>query len=415
MNQNSNFKDIGYVTQEEINKMSQREKFFPPCKCGKKGELRWRKDSSLSYQEGKEIFYPALLFKGKNGEEACHKCAPCVKCGKEGFANNGRFDKHEKTNDNPSGEWILAHCSIECYNGTEKPNLPKEEPWQDKPDNICNYCGKLTWVKFGNSSAGKTFCSRDCFVAAGNKIQKGKCRIAGCSREAYYECMDLCLSHSKPCRGGKIRPNGERCNAAMGVDEGDICEFCQKHNETYKDNSPIPNPAASQPITNSNDQNNNSVSSSNSPKPNPGKIKITLDTRDNRKNNSNANSGTNENQSNRTLVISLKDIKQISLKGNDLVIEFNGSESQTVISEQEAANNQELSKVKNYLRDNRLSSVSQQALEQIINSNSSNSLNPASKKPEPLFWMGLGLAGTLMLVGLPLLIVKIRKKSLKKK
>lgn len=54
-----------------------------------------------------------------------------------------------------------------------------------------------------------------------------KCRIAGCSQKPYYECMDLCLPHSKPCKGGKIKSNGRRCSATMGTDEGDICEFCQ--------------------------------------------------------------------------------------------------------------------------------------------------------------------------------------------
>jgi hypothetical protein len=149
----------------------------------------------------------------------CHKCARCVKCGKE---NGGEsLTKRERTNDNPSGEWSFAHCSIECFNGTEKPSLPKKEPRQVEN---CNYCGKLTQVKFGNSPTEKTFCSRDCYVAAGNKIQKGKCRIVGCSKNSYYECVDLCLGHSKPCQGTYM---GKKCNLALGSGEGNFCERCK--------------------------------------------------------------------------------------------------------------------------------------------------------------------------------------------
>ncbi|CAG8741824.1 8248_t:CDS:1, partial [Ambispora leptoticha] len=190
----------------------------------------------------------------KNGAEVCHKCTPCAKCGKEEAYGRGPV-KYENTNDNPSGRWVLAYCSAECFNGNEEPSLPKKEPRE--VDN-CNYCGRLTEVKFGNTNTEKTFCSRDCYVAAGNQIQKGKCRIAGCSQEAYYECMDLCLPHSKPCRGGKIKPNGRVCNAAMGADEGDICEFCKDQTETYRPNPATP---ASQPITNSESKDNQSDSS----------------------------------------------------------------------------------------------------------------------------------------------------------
>src|SRR6266480_3142369 len=124
------------------------------------------------------MFYSIAPFKGRNGEEVCHKCAPCVKCGKE-TCGNYYSAPHEKTDDTPSGTWALAYCSAECFNGTEKSSLPKREPRE--VDN-CNYCGKLTKVKFGNTNTEKTFCSRDCYVADGNKIQKGKCRIAGCSQ-----------------------------------------------------------------------------------------------------------------------------------------------------------------------------------------------------------------------------------------
>src|SRR2546421_584291 len=72
------------------------------------------------------MFYAIAPFKGKNGEEVCHKCAPCVKCGKE-TCGNYYSAPHEKTDDNPSGVWALAYCSIECFKGTEKSSLPKSQ------------------------------------------------------------------------------------------------------------------------------------------------------------------------------------------------------------------------------------------------------------------------------------------------
>ena len=45
-----------------------------------------------------------IPFKGQNGEELCHKCAPCAKCGNACRSYENGFYRHEKTNDNPSGE-----------------------------------------------------------------------------------------------------------------------------------------------------------------------------------------------------------------------------------------------------------------------------------------------------------------------
>ena len=74
MNYNQkNYKDIEYVTQEEIDKMSYNEKFFPPCKCGKKGESRWIKceeNYHEGYDEGKRgMFYSITPFKGEMGKK----------------------------------------------------------------------------------------------------------------------------------------------------------------------------------------------------------------------------------------------------------------------------------------------------------------------------------------------------------
>ena len=65
------------------------DKYIKCAGCPKPAKLR-RGDGSL-----------IVPYKGKNGEELCHKCALCAKCGKEACGES--FNKYEKTNDNPSG------------------------------------------------------------------------------------------------------------------------------------------------------------------------------------------------------------------------------------------------------------------------------------------------------------------------
>jgi len=418
---------IKYISKEQLEKLSEREKFIG-CKCGKPREFRW-KESSLSRHEVKGLYYGIKPFKGRNNEELCHKCAFCAKCGKkEAYLTGGESCcKSEKTNDNPTGEWVLAHCSVDCFHGTEKPSLPKEEVREGKN---CNYCGKLTQVKFGNTNTGEIFCSRDCFVAAGNKIQKGKCRIAGCSREAYYECMDLCLSHSKPCQGTHM---GKRCNLALGSDEGNFCERCQKDN---KENSPSPNPAAPAPqITNENSESDNSVkvNPGNSPQPNPGKDNQSETKNDNKvktirfenKENEGKNDSTNpvENSPNKTdnetLIINLKEIKKITLSGGNLIIEFDNKQesnhwysiSQTITPDQ-IKNNQELQTVKNYLEKNNQNSLSHQELNKLL-SKDKQAVSPEKPKDNNLLLIG-GIAGGTLIIGVVIGLFLRRKKRVKK-
>jgi hypothetical protein len=209
--------------------------------------------------------------------------------------------------------------------------------------------------------------------------------------------MDLCLPHSKPCKGGKIMPDGKICSVALGADEGDICEFCRNQSEqelTKNDsnNSSLSNPTApsSQPITNSDSTGgDNSVKAipDNSPKPGTNQtleIKISPQPVDNPKDSLSNQS----NEPKKALTINLKDIKKISLVGNNLMIEFNqNSPSQVVVSEQ-VRDNPVLSKVKNYLQSAQRSTLSQQELASIINQkNVDNSISnsPAPSSPNPLF------------------------------
>lgn len=172
-------------------------------------------------------------------------------------------------------------------------------------------------------------------------------------------------------------------------------QVVKKDNKSDKDNSPSPN---FQPITNSDSKGDNSVDpvnvppSNSEPRKNSSEIKISLNqvagepSRNEPKNNlgEKSQNGANEvSANNQVLVINLKDIKKISLVGDDLVIEFSQSEkTQTVVSEQ-IVNSQELSAVKDHLRNTHCSSVSQQELAQIISADNpnSNAQTQPSKSP----------------------------------
>ena len=402
--------NIIFITKEQLEKLSHNEKFIE-CKCGKKPEFRWI-EGELDKNKG--LYHPIVPYKGHNNEELCHNCASfCFHCGREERSEGRKY--YEFTRNNPSGEWFVR-CCWECqsrleiplkdnYDGEIKSNPPAEgkpnpssnfenQPWQGEN---CNYCGKLTKVKFANSPTEKTFCSRDCYVAAGNKIQKGKCRIAGCSREAYYECMDLCLGHSKPCQGGKIRSSGKICNVALGADEGDICKFCQ------------------------NQQNDNSVkvNPGNSPKTNPGKdypsevknnvksIKLIKDKNDNQKIPANPAPEQSPENNHETLIIRLRNIKNIYITSNDcLVIEFNNSANIQTINSEEVNRNPELQRIKNYCQENQKTSLSQQELNSIFRTSTENSNNNNNK----MLLIGVGIGGILVLGIIGIILLWKRKK-----
>ena len=290
-------------------------------------------------------------------------------------------------------------------------------PKRDLEVDNCNYCGKSTKVKFGNTNTEKTFCSRDCYVADGNKIQKGKCRIAGCSQKAYYECMDLCLGHSKPCKGGKIKPNGKICNAALGIDEGDICGLCENQTERIDKNENSRNCSyceklfkgeiqyscapcgtvycskncceASAPQCKAKRGENNQ---DNQAKP----VKFVIDNEKNSANLSEKSPG--EGERCQTLIINLKSVRRITLTSDsNLVIEFNKAETNSnsvkeiqVINDKQIASSQELQKVKSYLLENGEKSINQQRLNSILNSNITNS--ELTGKPDNKLSLVIGLS-----------------------
>jgi len=225
--------------------------------------------------------------------------------------------------------------------------------------------------------------------------------------------VDLCLPHSKPCKGGKIKPDGRRCSAAMGIDEGDICEFCQNQTETHQQreiNSPKNNPTtlAPQLITNSNDQNDNSVKDKSS----EGKREVKT-TKFEKTLPKSTEKLPNE-RDNQALIINLKAIKKITLTSdNNLVIEFNvNDKSETqIITNKQITNSQELQKAKNYLQKENKNSISQQEFNSLINTNSTTPTSTEKPKNNYALLIGGGMAVLVVGVVIGLLVRNRVKKS----
>jgi hypothetical protein len=209
-------------------------------------------------------------------------------------------------------------------------------------------------------------------------------------------------------------------------------QIVKKYNGKNYSTSSNPTSPNFQPITNSDSKSDNSVGPVNSPQSNSepknsSEIKISLNqavgesSRNEPKNNPGEKSqnGAN-NDNNQVLVLNLKDIKKISLIGDNLVIEFNQSEqTQTVVSEQ-VNSSQELSAVKNYLQTTQRSNVNGQELANIISqkdkdTDNSNAKSPNQPSKSPLLWIaGVGAIGVI--AGLCCgLVVKSKKLRSKKK
>ncbi|CAI2165499.1 15612_t:CDS:2, partial [Funneliformis geosporum] len=226
----------------------------------------------------------------------------------------------------------------------------------------------------------------------------------------------MMTANTEKLMGSEREREGERLieNMKLGKYLGGL--RVKKDNNDNQDNSPKSNPAAStpQPITNSNDKNDNSVGSVNAPPSssepkNSSEIKISPKPVGESKDNPREKlQNETEKGNNQTPVINLKDIKKISLVGDNLVIEFNQSEKrQTVVSEQ-ITNNQELSAVKNYLRKNNQTSLSQQELNKIF-SKENNRVASTKKSPElnNALLIGGGVVVLIIGVGIGLFLRKI--------
>jgi hypothetical protein len=127
------------------------------------------------------------------------------------------------------------------------------------------------------------------------------------------------------------------------------------------------------------------------------------------------NEAVKKDKNNQVPVVNLKDIKKISLVGDNLVIEFDQSEqTQTVVSEQ-ITNNQELQAVKNYLRKNNQISLSQQELNRSINANNGSSVPTTKSKDNNNNGLAIGLSiAAALAVGLVVGLLFKNKKKIKK-
>lgn len=436
-----------FVTQEEINEMSYNERFISCKCCGKKPELRWKK-SDLECDKG--MSWAITPFKGKNGEEVCHRCAPCVKCGKEACGDS--FNRHEKTNDNPSGEWALAYCSGECFNGTEKPSLPKKEPKKTVFDysGICDHCGKLSEIKVGNAYWGKSFCSGHCFELhfAREPSLKKRDEISGHCCVCNFRIFGPDNNFTEDFKNRKgvvylsdknfhVRYCSEACFEKRGDKSGASVSTFHDGNPTSSDNSPKPNPATPVPqsITNSNDKNDNSVSpyhnrirnndNSSEVKNSVKTIRFENKENDNKDNSAKSNEKSPAQSDNQTLIINLKEVKNITLRNDGkLEIEFNNagennnnwiSKNQLVSSEQ-IVNNSELQKIKDYCQKNGKNSLNQQELNNLLQAAKNNSnLFPSPKSQNyRALWISVGIGGILIIGVIAGLLVRKRKTKMKK-
>ncbi|CAI2168941.1 2364_t:CDS:10, partial [Funneliformis geosporum] len=332
-----NFKE--FFSQEEIDKMSYDEKFFPPCKCG------------------------------KYGEEVCHKCAPCVKCGKESY-----------------GDYF-----------TEKPRLPKKEPRQVEK---CDHCGKLGEIKVGSAYWGKSFCSSNCYELAYARVSSLKNRdeirahCCVCRFRIFGEDNNF-TEDFKNRKGMVYYSDGsinsfycsETCFEKRGDKSGMSGSAFHDRNPTSSGNSPKPIPAVpnSQPITNKSDKNNVKV------------IKF----EDNLLKPTENSPVKTDNQ---TLIINLKSIKHITLTSdNNLVIEFNKVETNSarqeveIVNDKQIGSSQELQKIKNYLQGSGEKSINQQKLNSILNFDNTNT--GITDEPDN-YTLAVGLSVIFVLSGL---------------
>ncbi|CAI2194647.1 16368_t:CDS:2, partial [Funneliformis geosporum] len=321
----------------------------------------------------------------------------------------------------------------------------------------CQKCSKLMtslgemgkWRGNMFSSDGHTYDINNfgCECRECNHSESEKNKLKRCQGTFY-------VHYKRCCEGERDSMQFNQCDSAVPIDGGDFCQHCKDQTETYQqvkvriaaeekqerecerivENIKLGKYWLGKHWVNRdvegycsggvfgkrvwgqeiNDNSDNSVGSvnappSNSEPKNSSEIKISLNQAGEPKNNPREKSqNETEKGNNQTPVINLKDIKKISLVGDNLVIEFNQSEKrQTVVSEQ-ITNNQELLAVKNYLRKNNQTSLSQQELNKIFSKENNNAVS--TKKPHELnnaLLIGGGVVVLIIGVG----IISLRKKT----
>lgn len=124
---------------------------------------------------------------------------------------------------------------------------------------------------------------------------------------------------------------------------------------------------------------------------------------------------------NKFWVIDLKNIKQITLRdGGKLEIEFNSVQTgdnwysiSQVISTEQINNNQELQTIRNYCQQNGKDSLSQQELNNILNTNSTNTKQTDNPTDNNSLTIGLSITAVLI-AGLAIGLILKRKKRVKR-
>ncbi|MCE8164056.1 MAG: hypothetical protein I3274_07715 [Candidatus Moeniiplasma glomeromycotorum] len=219
----------------------------------------------------------------------------------------------------------------------------------------------------------------------------------------------------------------------------------KKDNNGSQDNSPSPNPAVPQPITNSDsksdnfskNKNDNLVNPSNSPQPNPGKDNSS-ETKNNvkvigfeNKENDNKDKPNNSvgkspaKNDNKALIIDLKNVKWISLTDDgSLIIEFKNEKSENSseigairkITAGEINNSQELKKVKDYFQETGKNNLSQKELAKIFSKSkgSDNSVSVEKSKNNNIIFVIGGVIGIVLIIGIGIGLL-LKRRRVKKK
>lgn len=452
-NNNINYININgykFISQEELNKLRGHNEKFLACKCGKKPEFRWKKsEQSDSYG----LFFGIIPYKGPNGEEVCHKCALCVKCGKEvcNSCENG-FWRSEKTNDNPSGEWVLAYCSAECFNG-EKPSLPKKEVKKCQGTVFTHHNGGYK-SKHGSTQflpctnvvnegdfcklckdQTETYQQVKVRIAAEEKQGFEKYKQAQAKSQSWWDTLSN-SERERECErlvenmklgkywGNNVREgegSGWACDGSLWmIENGKFTshsphlvpiqiteEFMKKEILVYHDEVGIIDFFESQMVKVKKDDSDNE---------NPP-LKIEEGERIGGKKLEIIN---NNKSNNEVLVIELKRIKKITLRNdNKLQIEFNSFQNNQndssgylvnqIMTNEQVDNNQELQAVKNYLQKTSKDSLNQRELIEFFNSSSVSTETP--KDISRLLKIG---GGVILVFGLLGWLLVISKRKLKK-
>lgn len=436
-------KNIKYINKEELSLLNDNEKFIG-CKCGKKPEFRWIKNT-LSINDGKDLFFGITPYKGRNNEELCCKCANfCYYCGQKEEGEERVI--HEETQDNPTGDWAIK-CCLQCWekywrqhNSDNKqqehkpiePDSKKNSKQEDKKEKIrnCSHCQKsLADVKteYFCANCAAFYCSEECCAASRPqckaKLSEGNSYIYTINSDSEKHTIsgDSEKKHSEKPQKPKIMSSQEvnemLAKSKPSNDRSDNSQLKTSQSENNTDKVAKNDKPSSNLLTNNGNQ---KISDGKKTEPNQAESKAV---------NHNTSTKVLDKDKVNFLVKLFKqqNIKQISLTPeNNLLIEYNGENNTannavnhsnnqlTMITSQQITDNQELQTITNYLQANNKQSLNQQELNNLLNDNSTPTNTNSSENNSLGKGLVIGIGATLT-IGLFLGILLRYKHNRKRK